>query len=753
MYIINCKQGGVINVKKKFITRRFVRIATLALCLSTSMMLGTSCQAAEQTKENTASITQAEVKEDYMDIAEKLIQPVAENSIFEKRADTAYGTVQKLTYYSQTAGRDTPVNVILPPNYSADKEYHVLYILHGFTDTQDWMLRDDVALVNMLGNLTSDGEIKEMIVVLPYIFCDKTQQFVNGFDISASPAYDNFINDLKTDLLDFINSSFPIKQGRENAAITGFSMGGRESLFIGVQMSDVFGYVGAACPAPGLTPVANSPMHPGQLTEDELTYDASKGVPYLTFITKGENDNVVGDSPLSYHNLLTANGNKNLFHTVPLGSHNASSVKQHLYNFTRMIFAVEESHYDDISFNDLTADENNITLTVTNDGTSQKACAFAAYYDKNDKLVNVSINKNTELKNGENTIQLENKSVGSYIKAYLWSGIDKMIPIASPKTVNQINTSVFPANEFEALPLSYYDKTENGGRVEVLTYKTQDYLTNSGEMEKRAFVYLPSGYDKSKKYNVLYLLHGGNDSELWYFTNAGQASNYENVDFSTYDFSGSDLKNILDHITSSGEAEPFIVCTPTYQTPYDTTQMESIKIFHKELTNDLIPSLESKYSTYYDGSDITKSRMHRAFGGFSLGSAVTWNVFAGSLDSVGWFMPVSGDCWHLGMGSGKTNTMQTVDYLQSVVQNSGMTYKDFYIYGGCGNSSDVAYPNMIPQLEEMKSRTDGVFKYCDNFAEGNFFYCINPYNGHTIETVYNTLYNALPKFFKGIREV
>lgn len=449
------------NVKKKFITRRSISAATLALCLSASMLLGTSCQAVEQIKDSTAAITQAEVKENYMDIAEKLIKPVAEDSIFEKRENTAYGTVEKLTYYSQTAERDTPVNVILPPNYSTDKEYPVLYILHGFTDTQDWMLRDDVALVNMLGNLTSDGEIKEMIVVLPYIFCDKNQQFVNGFDKSASPSYDNFINDLKTDLLNFINSSFPIKQGRENAAITGFSMGGRESLFIGVNMSDVFGYVGAACPAPGLTPVANSAVHPGQLAESELTYDASKGVPYLTFITKGENDNVVRDFPILYHNLLTANGNKNLFHVVPLGSHNASSVKQHLYNFTRMIFAVEANSYEDISFDNLTADENSITITVTNSGASKKAYALAAYYDKNNKLVNVSINANTELKNGENTIQLENKSVGSYIKAYLWSGTDTMIPVASPKTVNQINTSVFPNNEFEALPLSYYDKTEN----------------------------------------------------------------------------------------------------------------------------------------------------------------------------------------------------------------------------------------------------------------------------------------------------
>lgn len=384
-------------MKKKFITMRFIRIMLLALCLSISMMLNASCQAIKQTKDITSK---PEAKANYMDIAEKLIRPAAENSIFEKRENTAYGTVKKLTYYSQTAERNTPVNVILPPNYSDSRQYPVLYILHGFTDTQDWMLRDDVALVNMLGNLISDGEIKEMIVVLPYIFCNKEQEFVSGFDISASPSYDNFINDLKTDLFDFINSKFPVRQGRENTAITGFSMGGRESLFIGVNMSDIFGYVGAVCPAPGLTPVADSSMHPGQLTEAELTYDSSKGVPYLTFITKGESDTVVGDSPALYHNLLTTNGNKNLYHVVPCGSHNASSVKQHLYNFTRMIFAAEESGYDDISFTNLTADKKNITLTVTNDSSSKRCVHSPPTMDDNNALLNVSIKNNTELKNG-----------------------------------------------------------------------------------------------------------------------------------------------------------------------------------------------------------------------------------------------------------------------------------------------------------------------------------------------------------------
>lgn len=117
-------------------------------------------------------------------------------------------------------------------------------------------------------------------------------------------------------------------------------MGGRESLFIGITMSDKFGYVGAACPAPGLTPSTES-WNPGQLTAGEVKYSESKGVPYLTFISAGANDRIVGSSPENYHNFFINNGNENLFCVIPHGGHNATSVKPHLYNYLRMIFKTE----------------------------------------------------------------------------------------------------------------------------------------------------------------------------------------------------------------------------------------------------------------------------------------------------------------------------------------------------------------------------------------------------------------------------
>ncbi len=244
----------------------------------------------------TSEITTEEIQEvPYMEQFKDIITELPPANYEEPIEGVTYSEFQKYTYYSSTAERDTNVNILLPPDYSKEKEYPVLYILHGFYDNESWMARPVVNLSTIYGNLLEKGEAEEMIIVLPYIFCDKNMPYCTGMDLANCLAYDNFINDLTTDLMPFIESEFSVAKGRENTAITGFSMGGRESLFIGFQRPDLFGYIGSVCAAPGLVEVANSPMHPGQITEEEMTFTENN--PYLIFISSSKADGVVGNSP------------------------------------------------------------------------------------------------------------------------------------------------------------------------------------------------------------------------------------------------------------------------------------------------------------------------------------------------------------------------------------------------------------------------------------------------------------------------
>lgn len=278
---------------------------------------------------------------EYMQAVRKLVTEKEPNGITDEKAGVDYGDLRKYTYYSTTAQRNTNVNVLLPAGYSEEEEYPVLYVLHGYWGTEDALLDAGDAslrLKQMIGNLTAQGEAEKMIVVFPYIYCSKDQQYCSGLDLQNSLNYDNFINDLTTDLMPYIEENFAVATGRENTAITGFSMGGRESLFIGLTRSDLFGYVGAACPAPGLTPGDDPNFHPGQLKEDKLLFDKEKGEPSLIMVSAAVNDGVVGNAPQNYHTILTENGVDHVWHTVADGDHGGMTIRPHIYNFVRSIF-------------------------------------------------------------------------------------------------------------------------------------------------------------------------------------------------------------------------------------------------------------------------------------------------------------------------------------------------------------------------------------------------------------------------------
>lgn len=286
------------------------------------------------------------------------------------------------------------------------------------------------------------------------------------------------------------------------------------------------------------------------------------------------------------------------------------------------------------------------------------------------------------------------------------------------------DTKTFPDNAYNDIPTGYKDKITEYGTLEEFNYSAVNF--SNEKYDKKAFVYLPYGYDpedKKTKYNVLYLMHGGGDDEYKYW--------------------GAGLQYVLDAMFQKGDCEPFIVVTPNYRIP-GLDEMMSAKKFYNELTEYLIPAFESEYNTYAEDTTpdgIKSSRTHRAYGGFSMGACSTWATFENCLDEIAYYMPVSGDCWSVS-GSGENKA----EYLAGKVSEMGYTADDFYIYAGCGNTGDMAYPNMVPQLDAMKELTD-TFIYCDNFADGNFYYYPYIPTGHSIETAIRTVYNALPKFF------
>lgn len=112
------------------------------------------------------------------------------------------------------------------------------------------------------------------------------------------------------------------------------------------------------------------------------------------------------------------------------------------------------------------------------------------------------------------------------------------------------NFPVLGEKEFVPVPDQYKTICDQQGTVEALTYSVKNL---EGEtVHKNLNVYLPFGYnatEPTRKYNVLYLMHGGSENENTIL--GGPESNKE-------------FKHILDHLIAKGELEPLIIVTPTY---------------------------------------------------------------------------------------------------------------------------------------------------------------------------------------------
>ena len=163
-----------------------------------------------------------------------------------------------------------------------------------------------------------------MIVVFPYIYSSQTQADCSAMDDANNIAYDNFDTVLVNELMPLIEKEYSVATGRANTAITGFSMGGRESLNIAMKHPDLFGYVGAICPAPGAS--------------GAWKFASEEAAPSLILITAGGHDTVVYNTPEGYHNNFTKNNVPHIWHYYESGYHGDNSIHAHLYNFVRAVF-------------------------------------------------------------------------------------------------------------------------------------------------------------------------------------------------------------------------------------------------------------------------------------------------------------------------------------------------------------------------------------------------------------------------------
>lgn len=295
------------------------------------------------------------------------------------------------------------------------------------------------------------------------------------------------------------------------------------------------------------------------------------------------------------------------------------------------------------------------------------------------------------------------------------------------------NLSGTVPDELEYIPDGYENPATQQGTLNKLTYDTWEsfsYEQKSNKITKEAWVYLPYGYTDEEEYNVFYLSHGGWSNET---TLMGTDDNPKS------------FKNVIDNAIQDGNIKPLIIVLPTYNNTSENDSSDySLAIqltnqFHNELVNDLIPAVESKYSTYAKDTTpqgLKESRDHRGFGGFSMGSVNTWNTFRYCLDYFRYFMPMS--------GSYTTNG----EYMADLVRQQGYSSQDFFIFAASG-TDDFAYSAFKAQIMAMANNSGGMFKLAKNESEGNMSSLEREGYKHDAKATDEYTYNGLRFFWNG----
>jgi enterochelin esterase-like enzyme len=147
------------------------------------------------------------------------------------------------------------------------------------------------------------------------------------------------------------------------------------------------------------------------------------------------------------------------------------------------------------------------------------------------------------------------------------------------------------------------------------------FHSNSTEVERRAFVYTPPGYDQhaDQRFPVLYLQHGWGENEYGW-GNQGR------------------VPEIMDNLIAEGKTKPFLIVMTygmTNEVRFGRMQEFKIEPFETVLVKELVPYIDAHFRTLAD-------QPHRAMAGLSMGGMETKTITLRNLDTFS----------HIGLFSG-----------------------------------------------------------------------------------------------------
>ncbi|NND31706.1 MAG: esterase [Saprospiraceae bacterium] len=144
---------------------------------------------------------------------------------------------------------DRSVHVYLPPSYAGDNDrrYPVLYMLHGFTDSDIKWFGAEEHWINLpaIADSAIQNEVpQEMIIVMP-----NAHNSFKGSMYSTSVTVGDWETFVARELVDHIDANYRTLANKDSRGLAGHSMGGYGTIRLAMKYPDTFGaiYMLSAC--------------------------------------------------------------------------------------------------------------------------------------------------------------------------------------------------------------------------------------------------------------------------------------------------------------------------------------------------------------------------------------------------------------------------------------------------------------------------------------------------------------------------
>lgn len=165
-----------------------------------------------------------------------LVEIPGDPPLLHEMQKVAHGKISYRYYKSMTLSSTRTLLVYTPPGFEArgKKKYPVLYLIHGGSDTEETWTK--VGRANLIAdNLIAQGKARPMLIVMPY------------GNVRPNPMAE-FTKEVINDIIPFIEANYPVYTDSPHRAIAGFSVGGGQTLNIGLMHADKFAYVCSYAP-------------------------------------------------------------------------------------------------------------------------------------------------------------------------------------------------------------------------------------------------------------------------------------------------------------------------------------------------------------------------------------------------------------------------------------------------------------------------------------------------------------------------